>query len=357
MGFLAKIGKAGVVAYTASALVPLSKSDAWWIRIWDFPRLQLLVLGLALGFIYLWSTKDTPNRRVLFASLLVIGAGLDLYRTLPYSRVWRVESLPPKSHAPERQFSLFIANVLQENTQAEKLLRLIAKKSPDLILLVEVNERWLTALAALDNDYRFHLKKPQENEYGIAFYSRLPLEAAEIRYLIEPTIPSVWARVVLRSGDRIEVFGLHPRPPREKAGPTTERDAELVQVASVARRSSHPVVVMGDLNDVAWSHTTRLFRRISGLLDPRVGRGSYPTFPAQFPFLRFPLDYVFHSQSLRLVAIERLGEIGSDHFPMYAAFSFEPSGRISQSGPSTDKGDKEEVRDTIGKARERNADP
>jgi hypothetical protein len=83
-------------------------------------------------------------------------------------------------------------------------------------------------------------------------------------------------------------------------------------------------VVAGDLNDVAWSRSSELFLRLSGLLDPRVGRGLYNSYNAKNPLFRYPLDHVFHSSHFRLVSLERLPYVGSDHFPMLVELSYEP---------------------------------
>ena len=104
---------------------------------------------------------------------------------------------------------------------------------------------------------------------------------------------------------------------------------------------------MGDLNDVAWSRTTRLFQRISGLLDPRVGRYFMNTFHADYPLLRWSLDHIFHSTDFGLVEMKRLSHIGSDHFPIYVVLQtgkvFEQQQQSLDETPS----DAEEAEDAI----------
>jgi hypothetical protein len=84
-------------------------------------------------------------------------------------------------------------------------------------------------------------------------------------------------------------------------------------------------VVGGDLNAAAWSTITGLMQRIGGLLDPRVGRGFFLTFPTWLPApLRFPIDHVLFTPEFRLLAVEVLPDIGSDHLPLLARLCHVP---------------------------------
>jgi endonuclease/exonuclease/phosphatase (EEP) superfamily protein YafD len=85
-----------------------------------------------------------------------------------------------------------------------------------------------------------------------------------------------------------------------------------------------PVVVAGDFNDVPWSYVTLMMRRISGLLDPRIGRGPYNTFHTRYPFFRCPIDHVLHSAHFSLRRLERGPDVGSDHYPFLADLQLEP---------------------------------
>nr|WP_265414963.1 endonuclease/exonuclease/phosphatase family protein [Oceanisphaera profunda] len=110
-----------------------------------------------------------------------------------------------------------------------------------------------------------------------------------------------------------------------------------------------PVIVAGDLNDVAWSPTTRLFRKISGLLDPRIGRGMFNTFNAQHVFIRWPLDHIFHSDHFRVVSLKRLKLKGSDHFSLLSCLSLRPHKENGQPLLDADTADQETAQQKIAR--------
>ena len=172
-------------------------------------------------------------------------------------------------------------------------------------------------------------------------YSRYPLSERTTEFLVESDVPSMHAVVHLPVGERIRIHCLHPSPPSPTENEaSSERDAELLIVAKTVHDSRIPVVVTGDLNDVAWSATTRLFRKISGLLDPRVGRGMFNTFHAKYWVVRWPLDHLFHSSHFRLAAMRRLPRFGSDHFALFTELSFEPQPSKTADGLHADRQDR-----------------
>ena len=307
-------------------VLPFWRVGLWWVRIFDFPCAQLALLGIGLAAIWLY--RYLTGNDVLFSvgvmpflvgSLIVQG-----YRIYPYTVFASKESLPSNTDDPERTFSILAANVLMKNRNDTQLLTLINKYNPDLILLTEANHWWERAMKSLETQYTFTIKKPLENTYGMLLYSRISLIDTEMKFLVEDDVPSFHTTLRITSGETVDFYGLHPRPPRI-AQDVHERDAELLIVGRSIAQRLRPAIVAGDLNDVAWSHSTRLFLRRSGLVDPRIGRGFFNTFPAQLPFFRFPMDHIFHSEHMRLQRLQVLKSFGSDHYPIFAALSFEDS--------------------------------
>jgi endonuclease/exonuclease/phosphatase (EEP) superfamily protein YafD len=181
-------------------------------------------------------------------------------------------------------------------------------------------------------------------------HSRLALVDPEIKYLISDEFPSMHTQVRLRSGDLVRLHCLHPEPPSPTEGDeSTRRDAELLIVGREVKDRDEPTIVAGDLNDVAWSYTTTLFQKISGLLDPRKGRGMFNTFHAEYPMMRWPLDHVFHSDNFMLADMQRLPAFGSDHFPVYARLVFQPGAEAVQDEPEANQEDQEQAQEKIDK--------
>lgn len=324
--------------------------DEWWIRGADFPRLQILALGI-IAFILLlvWEHPWDMSRQVILIGVIAALA-YQLKMVLPYTLLWKkqVKQVRPEQLNPEKQISLIVSNVLTPNQKHHLLIEQIQQLKPDLVLTLESDQIWQQALTEIEVDYPYQVAVPLDNLYGMHLYSRLPLKDTEIKFILSDEIPSIHTTVFLPSGQPVQLYCLHPKPPSPtEAKDSTLRDAELLIVGDQIKDLDESCIVMGDLNDVAWSRTTRLFQRISGLLDPRVGRHYINTFHADYPLLRWSLDHVFHSTDFALVKMKRLAHIGSDHFPVYVVLQtgriFD---RIQEELPQTDA-DEQEAQNAI----------
>ena len=331
--------------------------DEWWFRGADFPRLQILALGLFSFFAMLFAIpKWTLTTELLFVGL-VAAIAYQLKMVLPYTPIWKkqVQKVKPEQINENQQISLLVANVVTPNDKYHLLLEHIDTLKPDVVLTLESDSSWQNALVHIEQDYPYRVPVPLDNLYGMHLYSRLPLHDTEVKFILSDEIPSIHASVTLRSGIQVQLYCLHPKPPSPtEAKDSTLRDAELLIIGDRIKDLDESCIVMGDLNDVAWSRTTRLFQRISGLLDPRVGRYFMNTFHADYRLLRWSLDHIFHSTDFGLVEMKRLSHIGSDHFPIYVVLQtgriFEQQQQELEQTADDEQEAKEAIQDGIEKA-------
>jgi len=338
-------------------LLPFVRNQHWIFRVWDFGRIQLLVLEFLtalLGWIfikehtvYFWITQGLLTGVMIQNSVLLI----------PYTPLYRIKARHRSDTKTHLQSALSV-NVYQFNTEYNRLIELINKCKPDMVFTVESNADWENALTVLESEYPYHHKHSLENTYGMHFYSKLEIVKARTHFFVSDDIPSFEIQLKSRDGIPFTFFGVHPPPPSPTEEETSkERDGDLLSVAKRVKDFSHPVIVMGDFNNVAWARSSNLFRRSSGLIDPRRGYGLVSTFHADYRLLRVPIDLLFHSPQIFIDDFKTLGHIGSDHLPMYCSFYIDKIDSSQEEEVESQKeGDRELAEEFIEEGKEEDGD-
>jgi endonuclease/exonuclease/phosphatase (EEP) superfamily protein YafD len=326
--------------------LPFIKSTLWWIRIFDFPRAQIAFLTLlAILLIFVFSAFEWQFRLPL---LLLLAAVLvyQLQFVVAYTPLYKTQAMDSQREIGKNSFTLLVSNVRMDNDDTERFHARVKEYNPDILLINEPNQAWADSISKLDADFPFSVKYPLENTYGMILLSKLPLTESAVNFLVKDDIPSIFTKITLPSGIKIDFYGVHPEPPQPGTD-TYERDTELLIIAKKIRESDNPAIVAGDLNDVGWSVTSKLFRKYSELVDPRVGRGLYTTYNVNVPLLRYPLDHIFYSSEFGLISLKKLEDIGSDHFPLLIALNYEPDNDNTEDLEETDAEEEAEVEERI----------
>ena len=329
-------------AWLFATIAAETRLPQWPVRMCDFPRAQIVVLAALTGVLY--TVFAALGGWTWWHLLLPVIMLLCMLRQAMW--IWPYvgpseDDLHDATVALEDDSAirLVISNVLQQNDKFDLWRRVIEDAQPDILACAETDEQWIGEIArSFDQSHPHQVKVPQDNMYGMSLWSKLPLERVEVERVVQDDIPSIHCNLKLADGQTVRLRVLHPRPPAPQEGDSSApRDAELIIIArrikdqrDAGGEDDLPNIVCGDLNDVAWSRTTRLFLKISGMLDPRRGRGLISSFDANKWWFRVPLDHVFVSREFRLIQFKRLDYTGSDHYPVLIDLSLEPDKEADQ---------------------------
>lgn len=303
-------------------LVSVVPSSVWWVQVLGFPRLQLLAV-LVVGLVGWLLLRWPAHRRV--RQWLLLGSGVGavvqasfLWPYLPFAPQAVPTASAAQARTPAARLRIMVVNVLITNRQGARLRQVVQAANPDVLLALEPDAWWAQALRPLHAAYPYRIELPNEAAYGLILYSRLPLAATQVQDLMQRKVPSIRTRLRLPNGQEVDFFGIHPTPPIPDNYPDGVglRGVALRKVATMVQPDTLPTLVAGDFNDVSWSGTIGQLTTLGHLHDVSRGRGLYNTFDAKSHLARWPLDHFFVSAQWQVVALTRLPDVGSDHFPL-----------------------------------------
>lgn len=293
-----------------------------FLKMLDFPRIQffltsflcLIILAITVKK---WKWYDYLLIVAVLTGLVVNGAYLINYTPLVPVTVPSTTNL----NSMDEQFTLLITNVKMSNKNSQELIKLIDLKNPDLILAMEVNKWWDEQLNAIENNYPYSQHTINEVTYGMVLYSKFPIKELNVHYLQNKNVPSFQSIIALPKGKIFSFYCMHPVPPTHfKNLPDNkgQRESAFKKLGKEINSRQYPTLVAGDLNDVVWSRVDKLTETQNILYDVREGRGFYNSYNAENIFMKWPLDHILVTNEFRLKSLQRLPDIGSDHYPIFA---------------------------------------
>lgn len=281
-------------------------SHLWLFDVFANFRIQYLVVApLVIATLFL-------VKRPQPATTLSILCLINLWFTIPY-----LITEPSADKNSKAELSVALINVNTQLGSPERVAAYINEADPDLVVLLEINHKWISELSGIIERYPHFKTKPQHDNFGIGLFSKYPLSRSEVKFIGDAGLPSISATVEFETVE-IDVIATHPLPPKDKAYAIL-RDDQLEALASYVLKKQNPIILLGDLNATCFSHHFQKFIKQSQLIDSSKAFGIQPTWPSFLPMMGIQIDHILHSESITVVERDTGSKVGSDHLPLFAA--------------------------------------
>lgn len=285
-------------------------------------------IGIALIFLALAAAILRMRRALVVAvPLLALTLGPALWSLRP-------RAITPAGSAPTLR--VLSANLLVGHARVDRLLDVIRRENPDVILLQEYTaEKGEKLRAALAADYPHFANAQRDDAFGQALYSKLPFVAPSVLYppaalqenartggVVGLRDPQIRVTIAF-AGREVVLQDLHLVPPISIAHHHEQRQM-AAWLATWANDEPRPKIIAGDFN--ATPESTILHALDDAGLHAahaEAGRGRATTWP-NLGLLRFApgirIDHILASNELCSVRSQVAGFIDSDHHAIVAEY-------------------------------------
>ena len=286
-------------------VLPMISPNIWFVDLFSHFRIQYLVLSLMLSIVFVWLKKKY---------FLMISVCLLISNAVVVAPLFLASKQEPGG-LNHHGIKLLHANVLTSNKQYSKLLKQIKSTEPDVVVLQEVDDVWVSKLSEVRSNYPYFVEVPRADNFGMAVYSQIPITAKKIHLWSFFELPNIEIELDL-AGTSFRLFATHPPPPVNQAY-FKARTIHFKAIAAAMKNNSEPTIVVGDFNTTVWSGQYDLLEAGTGLTAASQGFGWLPTWPTHLYPLWLPIDHCLVTSHFKVVEVETTDSIGSDHYPLY----------------------------------------
>lgn len=223
----------------------------------------------------------------------------------------------------QNNIKLALFNVQTHNKNYDKVLLEIEQNSPDIILLQEVDDLWLFAIRSLKEVYPYFIEKERFDNFGVALYSKIPLENTVIEYWTDYEVPVV-KTTILAKGKNILFYGIHTLPPiSSEYFYTRNKMFQLINEIIVDKNSN--IIIAGDLNSTKYSPQYKKFIGSTNINEAHdivkiCNQGSWNAY--HIAPMRITLDHILSTKDITLLNYKIGNFVGSDHFPIFVELGY-----------------------------------
>lgn len=266
---------------------------------------QLMLLYLFAGLLFL-ILKQPRIVFTLFTSCILLCFYLKYSVKNDGIERWRQTVIKNKIVPPQQETEITIAHInLSNSIDINSTIEVLRNSKADVLSIHELTPKWDLLLEdSLCEYYPNYLTLVDIGLYGMAIYSKLPLEKVDTFYY--EGIPNL--RGYFKKENKVWGFISVHTEPTVNASSRERLQNHLELIAHEANKFLTPVIVFGDFNAVPWFNQIQDFLHAATLMDSRTGFMQEAS-----SIWAVPLDHIFFSNTLQCVDFRSLQSLSAGH--------------------------------------------